>query len=246
MPNRATSFGDGLFETMVWDGVTIRFYDMHRNRLLGGMEVLGMDVTQIHFEGLNDLLTTNFSGEKKRIRWTVFRDGAGKYSPETSRVNQLVQLSEFVKAPKLKREVGASDRTQLFPTVWSSFKSLNSLPYVLANQERKDRGWDEIILLDYRGYISEAGASNIFWIKKGTVFTPSLSCSCIDGVSRRVILEHLVQNAISYVEGEFLLSEIEDAELVFVSNCTGISYLQKFRTKTYSTDPPEFLKDILV
>lgn len=244
LPNRAMSFGDGLFESMIWDRHSIRFFDKHLHRLTRGMKVVGLDVSMINSAELISLLQSTASGKRKRIRWSIYRAGSGKYSPESSAVLQILQITEFCVAPSVKDKVDVSIKVQLFPTLWSSFKSLNSLPYVLANQERKERGLDEIILLDFRGYISEAGASTIFWIKAGTVYTPSLSCSCIDGVSRKVILEHLDQNSLPYVEGEFKIAELEDAEQVFVSNCTGISYLASFGQRKFSTESLPFLREI--
>ncbi|WP_169714438.1 aminotransferase class IV [Algoriphagus antarcticus] len=244
LPNRATSYGDGLFETMVWDQNHVRFFDKHLQRLKSGMEVLGLDASMIASHELISLLESFVSGKRKRIRWTVFRAGLGKYTPESAEVSQTLQITEFSAAPSIKEKVDVSSKVQLFPTLWSSFKTLNALPYVLANVERKERELDEIILLDYRGYISESGSSNIFWIKDGIVFTPSLSCSCINGVSRQLILEHLDRNSLLYKEGEFNISELEDASHVFISNCTGISYLASFGQRKFSTQPTLFLNQI--
>lgn len=244
LPNRAMSYGDGLFETMIWEIDHIRFLDKHLLRLIGGMKILGLDDSAIDRQELITLLEKNASDKKKRIRWSVFRAGSGKYSPESKEVTQILEISEFCAAPSIKYKVDVSEKVRLFPTDWCSFKSLNSLPYVLSNQERKERGLDEIILLDYRGFISEAGASSVFWIKDGVVYTPSLTCSCINGISRQVILENLHRSSVPFVEGEFILSELIDAEQLFVSNCTGISYLQSFGEKSYSTQEPWFLKQL--
>ncbi|MEB2775458.1 aminotransferase class IV [Algoriphagus sp. D3-2-R+10] len=242
VPNRAVSFGDGLFETMMWDKAEIRFFVKHLQRLVGGMQVLGLDSEAIDTSQLLDFLAAKYPSERKRVRWNVYRAGLGKYTPEGAEVFQMLQISEYKPAPAVKHEFDVSLKIQLYPTVWSAFKSLNSLPYVLANQERKVRELDEIILLDYRGYVSESGTSNIFWFKDGIVYTPSLSCSCINGVSRQIIMEQLDRNSIPYIEGEFELIELEDATHVFVSNCTGISYLEYFRGKKFSTVSIEFLQ----
>ena len=244
IPNRAMNFGDGLFETMVWDVKEIRFFNYHIKRLLGGMQLLNLDVTSLNPEELVQFLGSKFPNERKRVRWNVFRKGAGKYTPEGTDVSQLLQVSDFRPAPAVKQKVDVSSKIQLFPNTWSAYKTLNSLPYVLANQERKERGLDEIILLDGRGNISESGASNIFWIKDGIVFTPSLSCNCINGVSRQVILDYMDLKKVPYRVGEFLLTELEGAEQILVSNCTGISYLGRWRLRKYSTEPIEFISGI--
>lgn len=244
IPNRAMNFGDGLFETMVWDFKEIRFFEKHLKRLSGGMQLLNLDDSSINADGLIQFLASSFPSQRMRVRWNVYRSGQGKYTPEGNEVKQMLQISEFKPAPKIKKKVDVSLKTQLFPNSWSAFKTLNALPYVLANQERKDRGLDEIILLDHRGYISESGASNIFWVKDEVFFTPALSCSCINGVSRQVILDYLILKNIPFEEGEFLPSELEAADQAFVSNCTGISYLESYNKTHYSTFPLQHLNDL--
>lgn len=242
--NRAANFGDGLFETMLWDRDNLRFFDKHIERITGGMKILGLDTAPVDTSELTEFLGQNFPNQRKRVRWNIFRAGEGKYTPASSSVIQTLQLTEFTAAPRTKGKSDISNRIQLYPTIWSSFKTLNALPYVLANLERVERNLDEIILLDHRGFLSEAGASNLFWIKNDRVYTPSLSCSCINGVSRQILKEQLQVHSVTLIEGEFSPHELDTAELVFVSNCTGISYLKKFGSRDYSTVPPAYLEEL--
>jgi len=241
VPNRGLNFGDGVFETMYWNGDSIRFFDQHLIRLEEGLKVLNLSFTEIDGEELIGFMKNRFPGEKRRLRWNIFRTGSGKYTPGTNAVTQLLEVGEFHAAPPIKRRFGISQQVKLFPTAWSHCKTLNALPYVLANHERHANGWDEIILLDYREFLSEAGSSNLFWMKDGRIFTPSLSCSCINGVSRRVILNQMYDEGIAVMEGEFKLDVLEEADLIFVSNISGISYLAEGEVGKYSTDSQEFL-----
>ena len=237
LPNRATSYGDGLFETMVWSQDKIRFFEKHLKRLSEGMEFLGMDASMINSEELISLLKKTIPGERKRIRWTVFRAGAGKYTPEESAVIQLLQIAPATVVSEIKRYADVSRNVQLFASPWSKFKTLNALPYIIANKEKSERGLDEMILLDHRGYISEASIANIFWLKSGTYFTPSLSCGCIDGVSRQVLIDYFESSKIPLEIGEFKLDELYTAEQVFVTNSSGISYLESIQDMKFSTQP---------
>jgi len=67
----------------------------------------------------------------------------------------------------------------------SAFKTLNALPYVLAGNYRKQLGVDEVILLDTHGHLAECVASNLFWLKDGMLYTPSLNTGCIGGIIRQ-------------------------------------------------------------
>ncbi len=244
LPNRAMSFGDGLFETMLWDGQSIRFFARHLKRLMAGMEVLGLDVSMINSAKLNELLILKFPKERKRIRWTVYRAGGGKYTPEVTGVIQLLQVTPATLVPPIRKQADVSKDVRLFSTSWSKFKTLNSIPYILANKERSERGLDELILLDHRGFISEGSISNIFWVKSGTFYTPSISCGCIEGVSRQELLETLEKSKFPFEVGEFNLSALDDAEQVFFTNSSGVSYLGNFQNRRFATTPIRILEQI--
>lgn len=236
IPNRAMNFGDGLFETMVFEGENIRFMDFHWARLSRGLDILRLDSAEVDLSDVLSFLQDHFSGQQLRVRWNLFRAGSGKYSPACSNTIQTLQISSFVKAPRIKKTAFISERVRLFPTAWSSCKTLNSLPYILANIERQERGMDEVILLDSRGFLSEAGSSNLFWRIGNRYFTPSLSCSCVDGVARKVILDEFQKQKIPFEVGEFLPYELEDAEQIFFSNVNGISYLECIGNHKYTID----------
>jgi branched-subunit amino acid aminotransferase/4-amino-4-deoxychorismate lyase len=244
VPNRAMNFGDGLFETMVFDKNQIRFLNHHYARLSHGMKVLNLNGAGVDILGLESFLKKNFPEKKLRIRWNVFRSGGGKYTPQSFEISQTIQVSIFTPAPQIKENAFISDTIRLFPTVWSACKTLNSLPYVLANQERTEAKMDEVILLDHRGFLSEAGSSNLFWKKRGEYFTPSLDCSCLNGVARTVILEELIKQEYPIKVGEFLPEELKNADQVWVSNVAGISYLAQIGKEKYATEPDLLLQNL--
>lgn len=236
LPNRAMNFGDGLFETMVSKNGSIQFLEHHLSRLMEGMHILKLNFTQIDVEDLVALIKADFPEGDFRLRWNVFRSGSGKYTPASNLISQSIEVLPFQPAPLVKKLAGISKEVKLFPTPWANCKTLNALPYILANQERVDHDWDEIILLDNRGFVSEAGASNIFWLSENIIYTPSLSCSCINGVSRRVIIQRLAEKKITLVEGEFQIGSMIGADSLVVSNATGISSLSQLDGNNYSTD----------
>jgi branched-chain amino acid aminotransferase len=57
---------------------------------------------------------------------------------------------------------------------------------ILANQEVTAMGYDEALLLDTDGYVSEGSGENVFIVKNGIVYTPDLA-SCLDGITRDAI-----------------------------------------------------------
>ncbi len=241
IPNRAMSFGDGLFETMVFDGEKIRFFDYHLDRLRIGMSTLKITGFDHRFAGLKDWIREVYAGQKLRLRWNVFRAGAGKFAPESNEAWQTLHIQVFSGALFIKKQSSFSEKVTLFPFPWSHCKTLNALPYVVAAQERQERGLDDLILLDYKGKVAEASSANIFWRKGKKVYTPGLECGCIAGVGRRAILEKIPRLV---TQGVFGMNELLGADQVWVSNVTGVSYLEKIDSLEFSTEAWEPLLEI--
>jgi branched-chain amino acid aminotransferase len=58
----------------------------------------------------------------------------------------------------------------------------------LAKREAKMAGYDEAVLMDVNGYVSEGSGENLFIVKRGKLITPPLSASILEGVTRDTIL----------------------------------------------------------
>jgi branched-chain amino acid aminotransferase len=59
---------------------------------------------------------------------------------------------------------------------------------ILANQEVTVNGYDEALLLDTEGYVSEGSGENLFMVRNGIVYTPDLA-SCLDGITRDSVIQ---------------------------------------------------------
>ncbi|MCC5935830.1 MAG: aminotransferase class IV [Lunatimonas sp.] len=238
-PTRAAFFGDGIFETMVFANGSIRFGTHHQARVRDGLRVLQLRAKgPNHFASLEQSLRNTVGSEGLwRVRWNLYRDGLGKYTPAESHIRESVYIQPFHPAPTVKRSAAISQSVKLFPTPWANCKTLNALPYVMANLERVSMGLDEILLTDAEGYLSEAGAANLFWVKEGSFYTPSLSHNCIAGVARRALIEHLDKKSIPIYEGSFFPQALKEAETAFTTNVTGISYIERFDDSVFDTSP---------
>jgi branched-chain amino acid aminotransferase len=58
---------------------------------------------------------------------------------------------------------------------------------ILANMEATDDGYDEAMLLDSAGFVSEGAGENLFIIKNGVIYTPDLSAGALNGITRNTI-----------------------------------------------------------
>ena len=93
----------------------------------------------------------------------------------------------------------------------------NYLNSILATQDAKKRKFDEAILLDKDGNVSEAPGENIFIVKNKTLITPPLSSSALDGITRKSILEYSKSIGIKSKIKKITKEELKKADEVFLT-----------------------------
>ena len=93
----------------------------------------------------------------------------------------------------------------------------NYLNSIIATQEAKRNGFDEAILLDQNGNVSEAPGENIFIVREGQLVTPTLSSSALEGITRDAIIKIAKDFDIDVVEREVTRSELIISEEVFLT-----------------------------
>lgn len=85
---------------------------------------------------------------------------------------------------------------------------------ILANQEVTVHGYDEALLLDTEGYVSEGSGENVFIVRNGRLFTPDLA-SCLDGITRDAVLTMARDLGIETVEKRITRDEMYCADEAF-------------------------------
>ncbi len=85
---------------------------------------------------------------------------------------------------------------------------------ILANQEVTAEGYDEALLLDTDGYVSEGAGENVFIIKNGRIYTPDLA-SCLDGITRDAVLTMARDLGIDVIEKRITRDEVYCADEAF-------------------------------
>ena len=85
---------------------------------------------------------------------------------------------------------------------------------ILANQEATTDGYDEALLLDTEGYVSEGSGENVFIVKNGKLYTPDLA-SCLDGITRDAILTMARDLGIEVIEKRITRDEMYCSDEAF-------------------------------
>ncbi len=251
--NRAFRYGDGLFESIrVFNG-KIPFYNYHFERILRGMKALKMNIPSYfnpHYIK-NEMSKTLENQPNSRVRLTVFREDGGFYTPTTNNINFLIESSPLPESKYLLNDLGLTIGVftdyKLRQTPTSAFKTSNSLPYVLAGIFAKENSFEDILMLNTEGPVSEGISSNIFIVKENKLITPSLSTGCVGGIMRQIIFEIAQEQEISCIESIISVQDVAEADEVFYTNAMqGIRWVENFGDKTYTNDLTQNLYNFLL
>lgn len=250
--NRAFRYGDGLFESMRLNGGEIPLIEYHFDRLFKGMHALKIEPVnnfKILLKESLEKLVNKQKLDSAIIRLWVFRGGKGKYTPSSNQAAFCLQAEPLNSEPFTLNSKGLRieivESIQLHKHPFSAFKTLNALPYVRASIEKKERGFDDLILLDQNGRLSEATSSNLFLIKNNRIKTPPIEAACVNGVMRTFLLNDK-KLTLPIVEEVLELDDLLLADEVFLANSIqGIKWVGAFRDKRYFHHQTEILSKYL-
>jgi len=88
---------------------------------------------------------------------------------------------------------------------------------ILANMEALDDGYDEALLLDASGFVSEGAGENIFIVRKGVLYTPDLSAGALAGITRSTVFAICADLGLKLVEKRITRDEVYIADEAFFS-----------------------------
>jgi len=109
---------------------------------------------------------------------------------------------------------------------------------ILAKQDAKSNGFDEAILLDAEGYVSEGSGENVFIVRKGKLKTTPLT-SVLEGITRNSVIELARERMIQVVEERFTRDEMYIADEVFVTGTAAeLTPVREIDHRTIGTGKP--------
>lgn len=241
--NRAFRYGDGFFETMHANGLKVQFVDDHYNRIQKAASLLKIqlpDFFSLSFleKQIAGLLTRMKLFQGVRVRLSIYRSAGGMFFSETNRGDVLIEAFYLSKGPyELNAEgitIGVFDEIPKDPTFFSSVKTMNSLPYVLAADYAKQNNVDDVLLINSKNEIVEATSSNFFALKEKEIYTPPLSSGCVAGIMRKQVLQAAAELGYGMKETTILPDDIIEMDELFLSNAVvGIKYISGFKKKRY-------------
>ncbi|MGO9909025.1 MAG: branched-chain amino acid transaminase [Solirubrobacteraceae bacterium] len=102
----------------------------------------------------------------------------------------------------------------LIPHAKASGQYLNS---VLAKIEASKAGYQEAILLDHQGFVSEGSGENIYVVREGLIHTPPQTAGILDGISRKSVIQIARDLGVEVIERNLARAELYLADEVFLT-----------------------------
>ena len=113
----------------------------------------------------------------------------------------------------------------------------------LSKHEAEAKGYDDALMLDYRGRVAESTGANIFLIQDGKIHTPTPDCF-LDGITRRTVIGLAKSHNIEVIERTIMPEEFADTDEVFVTG-TAAEVTPVSEIDDYRFTPGEITKTLL-
>lgn len=223
---RGFLYGDGVFETMRASGCRIFRWEKHWKRLRKGLDTcnLKLEASGEKLRKEIERLLGENGIESAYVRLNAWRKETEGFDPSGEEGSHLlVMAKKYAPYGKIFYEKGISCtvsknffKNESSPLTF--IKSFNYLESILARTEAKREGFDETIMLNNKGHIAESSASNLFFVKSGIIYAPSVPCGILPGITREMILEICKSKNIGVKEGCFKPDMLREADEIFLTN----------------------------
>ncbi len=218
---RTFRYGDGIFATLRLEGGLLLDGAAHLARIALGARAVELAVPKAvrTAEGLRAVLrelgVDSSTSAIVRIQISAAPSSRGFARTEDETSWELVELFP---QPRSRRPsiVVLADGEIPVPAL-PSIKSCSALSHVLCGRAAARRGADEAVRV-HDGVLTEASASNLFWLDRGALRTPSEDLPLYPGVTREVALRVAADIGLTTEEGGYGAEALTQAEGAFLTN----------------------------
>ncbi|MBA2339051.1 MAG: aminotransferase class IV [Pyrinomonadaceae bacterium] len=236
-------YGRGVFTTLAIYNNQPFLWSQHFARLMLHAARLSLDASAIDEARLKaqleHLIDANKVSEGRARITLLARDGTGLWQAvETNSGNKTDVLiitgdRRAQNADGLALTLSPFRLNTLSPI--AGLKTVNYLEHILSWEEACGRQFDEAVVMNERGEVVSTTMANIFWTTHGTLHTPALSTGAIAGTTRARVIELAHEAAVPFVEGVYELSDLADADEIFLTSAgLGLALVTTFDFRNYT------------
>lgn len=217
--DNALLYAEGLFETLLACEDRVLFLKEHLDRLYKGAAVLDLKppvsrkrltewmkaTARAHPDRIKKLRLTITSGESER--WVGV---AGKAQVILSAAPHTLPTQPF----RLQVSDFKVDQD-------SKFRQVKTISYVIhaaaINRAQQD-GFDDALMVNKKGHVAEVTSANIFWLRRGKLYTPPLAAGCLEGTTRHLVMRQAAKLGLAVVEKNEAVARMVEADEIFITS----------------------------
>ena len=219
--------GDGVWESFRLHNGTIAFADEHMDRLFRGAESISMDIGRSReqiLDEVNRVIGANDMHDGVHVRLVVTRGlKPTPYqapwvisSPPTLVIMPEYKIADEQRAVEGIRLVTVDVRRGEQNVQDPRINSLSKHNCIAACVDAAAKGGEEGLMLDPAGNVATCNSTHFFIVRDGEVWT-STGEHCLDGITRRKVLDLCLANGIPAYERDFTTNEVSTADEAFVT-----------------------------
>ncbi len=214
--------GWGVFSTLRVAGGVLFAFDHHWRRMKRDAAVMRVpfpDDPEYVRSRLNRLVEANHAWDAT-LRVVVVRNRGGIWQGPGEREFDLIGLTTGLKDWGEGVKLAVHDQARHAGCRFHGVKILSWAENLAMLEEAQSQGFDEVLLLNEHGEVSECTSANVFIAESGRVWTPPLASGCLPGVTRELLLDTVRVDAIPIGEKPLKLEEFYAADEVFITSTT--------------------------
>ena len=249
---RGFLLGDGIFETLISKNYKIFRFSDHYTRLKEGAEICEIEVEEKEIlESQIRRTLEKFKIKNGYIRINVWRKKGERSMPEGRKSNILIIIKNYKPYPShfyqngmkcmISKKIFKNEKSILY-----KIKSFNFIENILGKIEAKENKCQDAIFLNTKGFLTEGTVANLFFVKKDKIYTPSVECGILPGITRKIVIQICRKNRIKIKEGKFKPEFLKECDEVFMTNTLmGIMPVKSIENffKKKKAEMVEFIKE---
>ncbi|MEO8658509.1 MAG: aminotransferase class IV [Bryobacteraceae bacterium] len=155
------------------------------------------------------------------LRVMAVRNRGGMYEgPNITRDTDLIAFTTDLREWGGAARLGVAPDARHAASIFAGTKVLSWAQNLSYYEKAHEDGFDEVVLLNERGEVSECTSANLFAVQGPLVLTPPLSSGCLPGVTRQLLLEEIRVPGLEVREQVLTLAALEAADEVFMTSTT--------------------------
>jgi branched-chain amino acid aminotransferase len=219
-------YGDGCFEGIrIYNGRVFRLTE-HLKRLYESARsiclTIPIDFAEMEKATLDTVAANHLRDGYIRLVVTRGVGSLGLNPYQCPKASVIIIASGITLYPKEKYETGlnlitCATRRPASAALSPQVKSLNYLNNIMAKIECIQAGCEEGIMLNEQGYVAECTGDNVFILKNGQIYTPTIASGALNGITRMAVIEVMQEMGLAIHEVTMTRHDIYTADECFLT-----------------------------